>query len=103
MSKPQTTLTPDLIKKVAHLARLELSADEVTAFQPQLGDVLAYVEALQKIDVAGLDPLTHPLDLPTALREDVAREFGTDENGQPRTLASAPDVVASGFKVPQVI
>jgi aspartyl-tRNA(Asn)/glutamyl-tRNA(Gln) amidotransferase subunit C len=109
MSKADSTLTPELIKKVAHLARVELSDDETSAFMRQIGDVLRYVETLQAVDVTGVEPMTHPLELPTALREDVARDFGRDgrdcegEHGRPRVLSAAPDVVAGGFKVPQVI
>jgi aspartyl-tRNA(Asn)/glutamyl-tRNA(Gln) amidotransferase subunit C len=103
MSATHPTLTPALIKKVAHLARIELSDDETSAFLQQIGDVLRYVETLQAVDVAGIEPMTHPLELPTALREDIARDFGKDELGRPRTLSSAPDVVDGGFKVPQVL
>ena len=51
---------PELdVRYIARLARLELSDDEVSRFQSQLGDVLTYVEALRKVDVSGVEPTAH--------------------------------------------
>jgi aspartyl-tRNA(Asn)/glutamyl-tRNA(Gln) amidotransferase subunit C len=94
-----------LTRQVAHLARLELSDAEAQVFTEQLGEVLRYMETLQskELKLEGVEPLFQPFEQATAFRDDVAKVFGTDSHGQPKTLSSAPDVQAGGFKVPQVI
>ena len=92
-----------LTRKVADLARLELSDQEVTSFTKQLGNILSYVEQLKEVDVTGVTPMTHPHDVETPMREDVVRPSLTDPQGHPRVLQSAPDVMYDGFKVPPIL
>lgn len=92
-----------LTRKVADLARLELSDQEVQTFTTQLSKIIQYIESLQKVDVQGIEPLTHPLELKTPLREDRVLESPTDEAGKPKVLQSAPDVLYQGFKVPPIL
>ena len=93
-----------LTQKVADLARLELSVDEVKLFTPQLAEILKYVELLGQVDVGSTEPMTHPLiDLPTPLRDDEVRPSGMDEKGMPKMLRPAPEVVDGGFKVPPIL
>jgi aspartyl-tRNA(Asn)/glutamyl-tRNA(Gln) amidotransferase subunit C len=92
-----------LTRQVAQLARLELSDQEVKTFTSQLSDILKYVEQLQSADVQGVEPLTHPLALSTALRPDEVRPSPVDSEGKPKVLQSAPDVLYDGFKVPQIL
>ena len=52
---------PDLdVRKIAALARLELTDDEVDVFSRQLRDILAYAEQVQQIDTTGVPPTSHP-------------------------------------------
>jgi aspartyl-tRNA(Asn)/glutamyl-tRNA(Gln) amidotransferase subunit C len=92
-----------LTRQVAHLARLELSEQEVQTFTAQLGDILKYVEQLQKVDVQSVEPLTHPLELATPMRNDEVRAPFVDSEGKPKVLQSAPDVLFEGFKVPPIL
>ena len=92
-----------LTRRVADLARLELSDLEVETFTHQLGDILKYIEQLQKVETTGVEPLTHPLELSVFLRPDEARHFPRDGQGKPKVLGSAPDVLYDGFKVPQIL
>ncbi len=92
-----------LTRRVAELARLELSDQEVNIFTSQLGEILKYVEQLQSLDTHHVEPLTHPLELLPPLREDVARLFPRDAEGKPKVLSSAPDVLYDGFKVPPIL
>jgi aspartyl-tRNA(Asn)/glutamyl-tRNA(Gln) amidotransferase subunit C len=92
-----------LTRKVAHLARLELSEQEVETFTSQLGGILNYVGLLQQVDVSQVEPLTHPLELATPLREDIAKPSPLDSEGRPKVLQSAPDVLDDGFKVPPIL
>src|SRR5687767_11230978 len=91
------------VKKLAQLAQLELTDEEITLYSGQLTQILGYVDQLQKIDVTGVAPLTHPLELATPLREDVVTESLRDTEGNPKVLASAPEVLQGGYKVPQII
>lgn len=78
-----------LTRKVANLARLELTDEEVRLFTHQIGNVLEYVAQLEKIDVSGVAPLTHPLESAAPLREDVCEPFGS--------------LVDGGYSVPPII
>ena len=93
----------ELTRYVANLSRLELSHLEVTTFTQQLGEILKYVEQLHKVDVTGVEPLTHPLELATPMREDRVVPSPMDHEGKPKVLLSAPDVMDDGFKVPPIL
>lgn len=92
-------LTADQVRKVARLARLEITEAEVERFTRQLGQVLGYVEMLQELDTEGVVPLAHPLDIQNALRADELMP------SLPRTavLANAPKSDERYFLVPQII
>ena len=92
-----------LTRQVAHLARLELSDAEAKTFTTQLSGILKYVEQLQGVDVSKVEPMTHPLDLLTPLREDIVRPSPVDADGKPKVLRSAPDVLNDGYKVPPIL
>jgi aspartyl-tRNA(Asn)/glutamyl-tRNA(Gln) amidotransferase subunit C len=96
-------LDDNLTRKIAGLARLELTDKEVQTFTSQLGSILGYIDQLAKADVAGVEPMTHPIELATALRDDVVKPSPVDAEGKPRVLESAPDVLHDGFKVPPVL
>ena len=58
---------------VAELARLELSEDEMKTFQPQLEDIVGYVEKISEVDVEGVPPMMHGREIVNAFREDEVR------------------------------
>lgn len=93
----------DLTRKVADLARLELSETEVRDFTRQLGDILKYIEQLSEVDVKGVQPMIHPIPITLRLREDVVEPTPVDAHGKPKVLASAPEVVYDGYKVPPIL
>ena len=92
-----------LTRRVADLARLELTPTEVTTFTGQLAEILAYVGQLQEVDVTAVDPLVHPIPLTTLLRDDRVVEPLRDAEGRSSMLAPAPEVVQDGFKVPPIL
>ena len=92
-----------LTRYVAGLARVSISEDEVKLFTSQLNQVLGYIEKLQELDVEGIEPMTHPLNLKAALREDQVVPFAVDPDGSSKVLASAPEVLYGGFKVPPIL
>ena len=87
------------IEYIANLARLRLSEDEVKCFSGQLGDVISYIEKLNKVDTSDVPPTTHPLLLKNVFREDVVK----DSLPLDKVLTNAPKRKSSFFKVPKVI
>jgi aspartyl-tRNA(Asn)/glutamyl-tRNA(Gln) amidotransferase subunit C len=81
---------------VARLARLELSEDEVTRMTGELSAILDHIEKISELDLDGVPPTTHVVEVPNALRDDVPRP------SLPRdvALANAPAVADDGFSVP---
>jgi aspartyl-tRNA(Asn)/glutamyl-tRNA(Gln) amidotransferase subunit C len=96
-----TTFGSEDIVKIARLARLELTEDEVTLFSKQLTDILSYVEALGAVNTSGVPPTSHPVAAPAVWRDDEPRP-SLDRDV---ILAEAPgaSVRAGLFKVPKVL
>lgn len=95
-----SNLTQQDVKRIAELARLELTADEVDLFTRQLGDILTYVEQIRALDTTGVPPTSQVLNRPVD-RDDVLQPSLTRDD----LLANAPDAAreAGLFKVPRVI
>lgn len=99
-------LTRSDVERIAALAHLDLTPDEIDLFTPQLADILEYAERLQAVDVSGADDDWHPGGACCPRRPDAVRpSLDRDE-----TLSNAPDGVAAGaperggfFRVPRVI
>ena len=93
------TIDEAQVRKVAKLARLELSDAEVEEFTGQLSAILGYVEKMNELDTNGVEPLAHCLPISNVLREDCVREsLGTE-----KTLANAPQRDGDFFKVPKIL
>lgn len=87
------------VRAIAALARIELTEEEVARAGEELGKILAYVEQLDRMDLAGVDPLTHAGDFDTPLREDrMAPPLPRAE-----AVRNAPAASEAGFIVPRVI
>jgi len=87
------------VQYVAKLARLEVTAEEVAKYTQQLGNILQYVEQLNKLDTSNVEPLTHPLDMKNVFREDVVVPSLT----QQEVLSNAPEPQSGHFKVPKIM
>ena len=81
---------------VARLARLELTEDEVTRMTGELSAILDHIEKISTLDLDGVPPTTHVVDVPNALRADEPRPCLPREVA----LANAPAVDDDGFSVP---
>ena len=64
------SISPDDVRKVANLARLELSEGELAHMTGQLSAILDYVDQLKQVPTDGVEPLAHPLDLQNVFRDD---------------------------------
>ena len=95
-----TTLTRADVTRIAELARLELTTDELDLFTRQLGDILGYVEQIRELDTSGVAPTSHVLNLPVERPDTIVEPLP-----RPEALANAPDAApeAGLFKVPRVI
>jgi aspartyl-tRNA(Asn)/glutamyl-tRNA(Gln) amidotransferase subunit C len=87
------------IKYVAHLARIALSPDEEKKLAAQLGGILGYIEKLNELDVAGIEPTAHAVPLVNVTRADEIRESLSHENA----LRNAPKQANGLFIVPKIV
>ena len=92
-------LTEDDVARIAHLARIEISAADRRAMLAQLNDIFAMIETMQRIDTTGVAPMAHPLGGQQRLREDRVTE--TDARGQ--NMKNAPQAEDGLFLVPRVV
>jgi aspartyl-tRNA(Asn)/glutamyl-tRNA(Gln) amidotransferase subunit C len=81
---------------VARLARLELAEDELERFADQLSAILEAVGKVGELDLEGVEPTAHPLDLANVWAEDEPRPCLSVEEA----LANAPDREGGSFRVP---
>lgn len=89
----------DDVRRVAALARLDLSADEEQRLTHELGGILAYMERLNELDTTGVEPTSHAIPVAGALRADEAEAFAALSE----LLEQAPDLREGYFRVPRVI
>ena len=87
------------VRKIASLARIAVSADEVAAMVPELNNILGWIEQLGEVDVTGVEPMTAVIANTLRLREDVVTDGGIRD----RVLANAPAAEHGFFGVPKVI
>jgi len=84
---------------VAHLARLHLTDAEVALFQPQMEHIVRYVDQINALDVSGVEPTLHAVQVVNVFREDRSRP-GLDRE---RVLANAPEEANGLFAVPKIV
>lgn len=87
------------VLKIAGLARLEFKDEEVEKFQTQLNDILDYVEKLSEVNVEGIEPLSHALELKNAFREDEVKKSIPNE----LAVENAPEEEDGAFIVPKIV
>ncbi|MEO7555670.1 MAG: Asp-tRNA(Asn)/Glu-tRNA(Gln) amidotransferase subunit GatC [Acidimicrobiales bacterium] len=92
-------ISRDDVAHVARLARLELTDSELERYTTQLGAVLDHAADVEALDVAGVEPTSHPYPLRNVLRVDEVRpSIDRDE-----VLSQAPDVEDGRFRVPTIL
>jgi len=92
-------VTREDVLHVAALARLEVSPDQVEAFQRELDAILGHFEKLNELDTSGVAPTSHVLSLVNVFRNDTVRPSLSQEHA----LANAPQQAFGHFRVPKVI
>jgi aspartyl-tRNA(Asn)/glutamyl-tRNA(Gln) amidotransferase subunit C len=89
-------ITREQVLHVAALAQLGLTEEEVARFEGQLSAILESVGKIAELDLEGVDPTSHPLDIVNVFGEDVPEPCLTLEDA----LANAPDTEDGSFGVP---
>lgn len=87
------------VRRIAHLARIAVSDDEVGPLQTELNAILAFVEQFASVDVAGIEPMTSVTPMAMKKRADVVTEGGRAFD----MVANAPETEDNYFLVPKVV
>ena len=87
------------VRRIAHLARIGVSDDETPHLQNEINAILAFVEALEAVDVEGVEPMTSVIPMTLPMRDDVVTDGGIAE----AVLLNAPLAEDGFFLVPKVI
>jgi aspartyl-tRNA(Asn)/glutamyl-tRNA(Gln) amidotransferase subunit C len=93
------SIGPEDIKKIAHLARLQVNEAEAEKLCHDIGNILSLVDQLQNADTSGIEPMANPMDATQILRADVVTETDKREKLQ----GIAPLVEDGLYLVPKVI
>jgi len=93
-------LTREDVLKLARLARLRLSDQEVEQFQSEISSILGYVEQLQKLDLKGLEPTSQVTGLTNVMRADKEFNYGANTKD---LLKNAPATKDGHIKVKRVL
>lgn len=92
-------ISPEQVARVAELARLRLTDEELDRFTHQLADILDHAEDIAALDLDGVEPMAHPVPLVNVMRPDEpGGALDRDE-----VLASAPASEDGQFRVPPVL
>ena len=93
------SVTKNDVKKIAELAHLEFTDEEIENYTAEMNKILGYVDKLNELDITDVEPLSHPIENANFFREDVKNESVDRESA----LKNAPDKSSEHFKVPKVI
>lgn len=91
-------ITHDDVRHVARLSRLAITDDDVNTMTNELGAILEHVGKISELDLDGVEPTTHALNIANVTGEDVVRESLAVETA----LRNAPDHAEGSFRVPQM-
>ena len=94
-----TKINKEEVKKVAHLARLELNEDEINNHAEQLEKILEYIKQLEKIDTGDVPCTTRAIEVINVFRKDEKKNFDCTEE----LLQLGPSREDTYFKVPKII
>jgi aspartyl-tRNA(Asn)/glutamyl-tRNA(Gln) amidotransferase subunit C len=93
------SLQPDEVQRIARLARIELSPAEAALTLSQMNGIFGLIEQLKAVDTAGIEPMSHAVDVVQRLRPDRVTE--TDQRAAMQAIA--PETEAGLYLVPQVL
>ncbi len=91
------------VRKVAKLAHLEITDEEVALYTPQMADIVKYIEQLNELDTENIEPMLGGLTEEGAATEAIRDDVAVPSLGQEAALSQAPSSVAGHFQVPKVL
>ena len=92
-------VTDDIVKHIAHLARLDFKGEELDAIKDDMEKIIDFVDKLSEIDTENVEPLIFMNEKVNVLREDIPNQTLTKENA----LANAPKSDSDYFRIPKVL
>jgi aspartyl-tRNA(Asn)/glutamyl-tRNA(Gln) amidotransferase subunit C len=93
------SVTSQQVRHIAKLARIAMSDEELARLEPELNNILGWVDQLAEVNTDGVEPLTAVIEQKLRLRDDVVN----DGNIRDEVLANAPEAQHGFFAVPKVI
>ncbi|HNR78015.1 MAG TPA: Asp-tRNA(Asn)/Glu-tRNA(Gln) amidotransferase subunit GatC [Parvularculaceae bacterium] len=93
----------ETVRKVAKLARLTVPEERLESLTGELNGILKWIEQLDEVDVAGVDPMTSTVDVKLPMREDVLQDGPTGGGQADNVVANAPKTEDHFFIVPKVV
>lgn len=92
-------VTKKEIEKIAELARIKFSDEELESFTPQMNEILSYMDKLNELDTENVKPLSHPVEQTNVFRDDIVKPSISNQDA----LKNAPAKDDNHFRVPKVI
>jgi aspartyl-tRNA(Asn)/glutamyl-tRNA(Gln) amidotransferase subunit C len=92
-------VTKNDVEKIAKLAKLKFSEEDLENFTPQMNEILNYMDKLNELDTENIEPLSHPVEQTNVFRDDKLKTSVSTEDA----LKNAPSKDEQYFKVPKVI
>lgn len=92
-------LSESEVRHVALLARLALSDEQIDTLRTELNSILGHIDAIQQLDLAGVEPTAHAIPVVNVMRADVVRPGLSREDA----LKNAPQSEAGAFVIPQIV
>ena len=89
----------DTVRHIAHLARIAVADEEIEHLKGEINAILAFVEQLAEVDVAGVEPMTSVTPMAMKQREDVVTDGGIPDD----IVGNAPATQGHYFVVPKVV
>lgn len=93
------SISPEDVLKIANLARLKISKEEVEKYAVDLSNILSLVDQMNAVDTKDIEPMAHPQDVTQRLREDIV----TETNQRDKFQTIAPRAEKGLYLVPKVI
>lgn len=90
-------ISKETVEKIADLARLDLSKDEIAGYSNKLSAILKHFDELNQLDTSNVEPLTTPTLIESYMQEDVLKQSTED------MLSNAPEKSGNLYKVPPVV
>ena len=91
------------VRKVAKLAHLEITDQEVELYTPQMADIVKYIEQLNELDTDNIEPMLGGLTTEGQETATIREDIAGGSLGQKAALDQAPSAVAGHFQVPKVL